>query len=516
LYTKPSGEPGRPRPASLVDSGVERARLLFPFDNTYARLPERFYVRLDPTPVSDPRLVIVNTELAESLGLNPDALASPEGVEVLAGNRVPEAAEPIALSYAGHQFGQFVPQLGDGRAILLGEVVGADGPRRDIQLKGAGRTPFSRGADGRAALGPVVREYIVSEAMAALGVPTTRTLAAVVTGEQVRRETVLPGAVLTRVATSHIRVGTFQYFAARGDIEALRALADYTISRHYAEAAEAERPYRALLDGVIARQAELVARWMLIGFIHGVMNTDNTSISGETIDYGPCAFMDTYDPATVFSSIDHLGRYAYGNQPLVAQWNLARFAEALLPVLGEDEESALALAREALASFGPRFEAAHLRGLRRKLGLLAEREGDAALIKDLLELMAANRADFTLTFRRLCDAAAGPEGDAAARSLFVDPTTYDPWAARWRRRLAEEPRSPEANRALMRTANPAFIPRNHLVEAALGAAVGRGDFRPFEKLLAVLSRPYEDGPDLERYAAPPGPEERVYQTFCGT
>ena len=292
---------------------------------------------------------------------------------------MPEGAEPIALAYAGHQFGQFVPQLGDGRAILLGEVVGRDGARRDIQLKGSGRTPFSRGGDGRAALGPVLREYVVSEAMAALGVPTTRALAAVTTGEAVLRETALPGAVLTRVAASHIRVGTFQYFAARGDAEAVRLLADYVIARHYPEAAGAEHPYRALLDAVVARQADLVARWLLVGFVHGVMNTDNTSIAGETIDYGPCAFMDAYDPATVFSSIDHLGRYAYGNQPRIAQWNLARLAEALLPLLGEDEDAALAAAREALAAFGPRFEAAYLGGLRRKLGLLTEREGDAAL-----------------------------------------------------------------------------------------------------------------------------------------
>ena len=312
--------------------------LRFPFDNSYARLPARLFARLDPTPVAAPRLVRLNAGLAASLGLDPEELASPEGVEVLAGNRVPEGASPIALAYAGHQFGHFVPQLGDGRAILLGEIVGRDGVRRDIQLKGSGRTPFSRGGDGRAALGPVLREYIVSEAMAALGVPTTRALAAVTTGQPVLRETMLPGAILTRVAASHIRVGTFQYIAAQGDTEALRRLADYVIARHYPEAATAEQPYRALLDAVVARQADLVARWLLIGFIHGVMNTDNTSIAGETIDYGPCAFMDAYDPATVFSSIDHLGRYAYGNQPNIAQWNLARFAETLLPLLAEDED----------------------------------------------------------------------------------------------------------------------------------------------------------------------------------
>ena len=488
----------------------------FPFDNTYARLPERFYARLDPTSVSAPRLVRVNAELAECLGLDPDGLASPEGMEILAGNRVPEGAEPIALAYAGHQFGQFVPQLGDGRAILLGEVVGRDGARRDIQLKGSGRTPFSRGGDGRAALGPVLREYIVSEAMAALGVPTTRALAAVTTGEAVLRETALPGAVLTRVAASHARVGTFQYFAARSDTEAVRLLADHVIGRHYPEAAAAEQPYRALLEAVVARQAELVARWLLVGFIHGVMNTDNASIAGETIDYGPCAFMDAYDPATVFSSIDHLGRYAYGNQPRIAQWNLARLAEALLPLLGADKDPALAAAQEALAAFGPRFEAAYLGGLRRKLGLIAACEGDTALVQDLLELMARSGADFTLTFRRLCDAAAGPEGDAAVRALFADAGTYDAWAARWRQRLMEDSREPAARGAAMRAVNPAFIPRNHLVEAALAAATERQDLGPFEELLEVVTRPYEDRPGLERYAWPPGPGERVHQTFCGT
>ena len=513
LDRAPSGEPGPP-PTDPEAAACAPVRL--PFDNTYARLPERLYARLDPTPVAAPRLVRLNEGLAEHLGLDPDWLAGPEGVELLAGNRVPEGAEPIALAYAGHQFGQFVPQLGDGRAILLGELVGRDGARRDIQLKGSGPTPFSRMGDGRAALGPVLREYVVSEAMAALGVPTTRALAAVTTGEAVRRERPLPGAVLTRVAASHLRVGTFEYFAARGDMEAVRLLADHAIARHYPEAAKAERPYRALLDAVVARQADLVARWLLIGFIHGVMNTDNTSIAGETIDYGPCAFLDAYDPAAVFSSIDHLGRYAYGNQPRIAQWNLARLAETLLPLLGEDDDSALASAREALAAFGPRFEAAHLGGLRRKLGLATERAGDAALAGDLLRLMAGNGADFTLTFRHLGDAAATGREDDAARALFADVGAYDAWAARWRRRLAEEPGEPEARRATMHAANPAYIPRNHLVEAALEAAVERRDLGPFEELLVVVARPYADRPGLERYAAPPGPEERVDRTFCGT
>jgi serine/tyrosine/threonine adenylyltransferase len=491
----------------------------FGFENTYARLPEHFYARLSPTPVAAPRLVKLNEELARKLGLDPSALASEQGVEILAGNRVAEGAEPLALAYAGHQFGGFVPRLGDGRANLLGEVVGRDGLRYDIQLKGSGPTPFSRGGDGRAALGPVLREYIVSEGMAALGVPTTRALAAVTTGERVLRETALPGAVLTRVAASHLRVGSFQYFAARGDTESTRILADYAIARHYPEAAQAQQPYLALLEGVIARQAKLVAQWLLLGFIHGVMNTDNTSISGETIDYGPCAFMEAYNPATVFSSIDHQGRYAYGNQPRAMLWNLARLAEAMLPILAqgtESEETAVAAANDALAAFEPQFESAHRAGLSRKLGLLTEREGDAALAEDLLEIMAANRADFTLTFRRLCDAAAGPEGDEGVRLLFANPEAYDSWVAGWRRRLEEESVSRQAQVAAMRSANPQFIPRNHLVEAALDAAVWRQDFKPFEELLEVVSHPFEDRPGLGQYSLPARPEECVLQTFCGT
>jgi len=487
-----------------------------PFDNSYARLPARFYAHVNPTPVATPRLIRVNAPLAERLGLDPAELASPEGVEILAGNRVPEGAEPAALAYAGHQFGGFLPQLGDGRAILLGEVLGRDGARRDIQLKGSGPTPFSRRGDGRAALGPVLREYLVSEAMAALGVPTTRALAAVTTGQKVVRETPLPGAVLTRVAASHIRVGTFQYFAAQGDADALRLLADHAVTRHYPEAAASPQPYRALLDGVIGRQAELVAQWLLIGFIHGVMNTDNTSVSGETIDYGPCAFMDAYDPATVYSSIDHAGRYAYGNQPRIMHWNLTRLAEAMLPLLDADEDAAMASAKDALAAFGPRFEAAYLGGLRHKAGLSTELDGDDALLQDLLVRMAANGADFTLTFRGLCAAATGPEGDAAVRALFADGGAYDDWAARWRERLAADPAAPDARAAAMRAVNPAVIPRNHLVEAVIDAALQRGDFGPFEDLLAALEHPYEDRPGSERFAARPEPAGHPYQTFCGT
>ncbi len=497
----------------------ERHALRFNFENTYAQLPERFYCRLDPTPVAAPRLVKVNVDLAQALGLDPDALASEQGVEILSGNRVAEGSQPLAIAYAGHQFGHFVPQLGDGRANLLGEMTARDGVRYDIQLKGSGPTPFSRDGDGRAALGPVLREYIVSEAMSALGVPTTRALAAVTTGERVLRERVLPGAVLTRIAASHLRVGTFEYFAAQRDTEGIRILADYAIARHYPDAARTKNPYRALLDAVIARQAKLVAQWMLFGFIHGVMNTDNTSISGETIDYGPCAFLEAYDPATVFSSIDHRGRYAYGNQSRVSLWNLARLAEALLPVLVQEEgseEAALASANEALADFPGVFEISRLAGMRRKLGLLTEREGDVALVQDLLGRMTTNRADFTLTFRRLCEAAADPVCDSGIRALFTDPGSYDSWSTAWRARLKQEPVSGEERAAAMRKVNPAFIPRNHLVEAALNAAVERQDFRPFEDLLEVVSRPYEDRPGSERYGMPASPEEIVTQTFCGT
>jgi serine/tyrosine/threonine adenylyltransferase len=487
----------------------------FPFQNTYAALPSGFFARVLPTPVASPRLIKLNRPLAKHLGLDPDRLASPEGTEILAGKLVPDGADPIAMAYAGHQFGHFVPQLGDGRAILLGEVIDADGIRRDIQLKGSGPTPFSRRGDGRAALGPVLREYIVSEAMAALGIPTTRSLAAVETGESVMRETPLPGAVLTRVASSHIRVGTFQYFAARGDTEGVRRLADHVIGRHYPELANADRPYHGLLAAVIARQAELVARWLLVGFIHGVMNTDNTSISGETIDYGPCAFMDHYDPATVFSSIDEQGRYAYANQPRIALWNLTRLAECLLPLFSDQQDKAVEEAQSTLGDFADLFSAAYQTGLRAKLGLFTARDDDRDLAQDLLNAMAQNQADFTLTFRHLADAALDP-GHDGVRRLFADPTAFDEWAVRWRQRTAEEPQSASERKTAMRAVNPAFIPRNHRVEAVIEAAVNRDDFAPFEELLAVLSKPYEDQPAFAAYADPPEPDQRVLQTFCGT
>src|SRR5882757_3112387 len=438
--------------------------LSLPFDNSYARLPERFYVRLAPTPVAEPRLVKLNTALAAELGLDAEAVASPQGVAILAGNRIAGGSEPIALAYAGHQFGHFVPQLGDGRAILLGEVIDKNGIRRDIQLKGSGPTPFSRRGDGRAALGPVLREYIVSEAMFALGIPTTRSLAAVITGEPVIRETVLPGAVLTRVAASHIRVGTFQFFAARRDTDAIRRLADHVIARHYPELLGAERPYHALLAGVVARQAELVARWLLVGFIHGVMNTDNSSISGETIDYGPCAFMDAYNPAQVFSSIDEQGRYAYANQPRIALWNLTRLAECLLPLFGEEQEKAVEQAQDILGAFPETFSKGYQAGLRRKIGLFTMRDGDEALIQDLLDAMAKNQADFTLTFRKLGDAAGDETAVADVRAQFMDPSAFDDWAKRWRERTAAEPQTAAERQAAMNTVNPIFIPRNHRVE----------------------------------------------------
>ncbi len=495
---------------------LEDMTVHFPFQNTYAALPANFFARVAPTPVASPRLIKLNRPLAIHLGLDPDLLDSPEGVEILAGKTLPSGADPIAMAYAGHQFGHFVPQLGDGRAILLGEVVDKDGARRDIQLKGSGPTPFSRRGDGRAALGPVLREYIVSEAMAALGIPTTRALAAVITGENVFRETPLPGAVLTRVAASHIRVGTFQYFAVRGDTEAVRRLADHVIERHYPDLVGSERPYHSLLTAVITRQADLVARWLLIGFIHGVMNTDNTSISGETIDYGPCAFMDSYDPATVFSSIDELGRYAYANQPRIALWNLTRLAECLVPLFSDDQDKAIAEAQSALAGFAERFNTTYKAGLRRKLGLFTEQDGDQALAQELLDAMARGRADFTLTFRRICEAAAEPTADQRVRELFTEPGLYDEWALRWRQRLNEEPQGATERRAAMELVNPAFIPRNHRVETVIKAAMDNGDYAPFETLLAVLSKPYEEQPGFAEYADPPQPHERVCQTFCGT
>lgn len=497
------------RPAYLLTMTIH-----FPFQNTYSALPANFFARVAPTPVAAPRLIKLNRPLAIQLGLDPDQLSTPEGAEILAGKRLPDGADPIAMAYAGHQFGNFVPQLGDGRAILLGEVIDRDGVRRDIQLKGSGPTPFSRRGDGRAALGPVLREYIVSEAMFAMGIPTTRSLAAVITGERVQRETVLPGAVLTRVASSHIRVGTFQFFAARGDTDGVRALADHVIARHYPDLKSAAQPYHALLAGVVARQAALVARWLLVGFIHGVMNTDNTSVSGETIDYGPCAFLDAYNPAQVFSSIDEMGRYAYANQPRIALWNLTRLAECLLPLLADDTDKAVEQAQVILGEFPEKFTAAYQAGLRAKVGLFTARDGDEALIQDLLDAMAKNAADFTLTFRQLGNAATDDAADV--RAQFTEPAAFDEWASRWRARLALEPQSAAERKAAMDAVNPAFIPRNHRIEAVIQAAVSSDDYAPFEELLTVLAKPFDDQPQYAAYAEPPLPEQRVTQTFCGT
>jgi uncharacterized protein YdiU (UPF0061 family) len=490
---------------------------LFAFDNSYARLPERFFARLPPTPVARPALVRLNESLALQLGLDPERLITAEGIEVLAGNRVPDGAEPLAMAYAGFQFGSWVPRLGDGRAILLGELIDRDGVRRDVQLKGSGPTPFSRNGDGRAGLGPVLREYIVSEAMAALGIPSTRSLAAVTTGERILRETHQPGAVLTRVAQSHIRVGTFQYFAGQRDQDALRLLADHVIARHYPDASHADNPILALLTLVIERQAALIAQWQLVGFIHGVMNTDNMSIAGETIDYGPCAFMDSYHPDTVYSSIDHRGRYAFANQPSIAHWNLVGLANALLPLIAADEATAVALGTEVIQTFPDRFEHFYRAGLQRKLGLSETLEGDAALAQDLLTRMAENGADFTLTFRGLIELADPSSGnDERVRGLFDDPAAFHQWALRWRGRFASEKRSSAERRNDMRSVSPAFIPRNHRVEEVVRAAVQESDFEPFERLMKVLASPYEDQPTQEHYAAPPRPDQVVRETFCGT
>ncbi|WP_309122017.1 protein adenylyltransferase SelO family protein [Paenibacillus sp.] len=478
------------------------------FDNSYARLPAAFYAKQPPVPVRSPEWVVLNEPLAEALGLNAQALRSAEGAETLAGNRVPDGADPLAQAYAGHQFGHFT-MLGDGRALLLGEQVDPQGERFDIQLKGSGRTPFSRGGDGRAALGPMLREYIISEAMHALGIPTTRSLAVVKTGQPVVREEELQGAVLTRVAASHLRVGTFQYAAGRGGAEELRALADYALQRHYPQIDDAcGNRYLALLQAVVERQAALVAKWQLVGFIHGVMNTDNMTISGETIDYGPCAFMDAYDPATVFSSIDRQGRYAYGNQPPIAAWNLARLAESLLPLLHDDEDEAVKLAEGAIAGFAGSFRREWLSGMRAKLGLLGEEAEDEALIEELLSLMQQVRADYTNTFLALTF-------DRGEEEALFGTAEFATWQEKRKARLERQPEGKDASIRLMRNSNPAVIPRNHRVEEALEAAAN-GDYSVMERLLRVLSTPYAHAPEQAAYAAPAARTARPYRTYCGT
>ena len=476
------------------------------FDNSYARLPDVFFSRVPPASPPAPDLVIFNRGLARALGLDPDAHDEAQLARWFSGAEPMPGVEPIAQAYAGHQFGGFA-MLGDGRALLLGEVIAPDGRRLDIQLKGSGRTPYSRGGDGKAALGPMLREFLISEAMFGLGLPTTRSLAVVLTGDRVARDRMLPGAVLTRVAASHLRVGTFQYAAALRDPAALRALVDYAVSRHAPEAARAERPALALFDAVMARQIELIADWMRVGFIHGVMNTDNMTISGETIDYGPCAFMDEYHPETVFSSIDHGGRYAFANQPRIAAWNLARLGEALLPLFADDTAGAVAIAQGRIDQFEPRFRAAWTAMMRRKLGLLNDTAEDSALADDMLAWMQADGADYTNTFRALAEGAtdAAPFDGAAARA----------WLARWRARRAAEGREAEAA-AVMGAANPAVIPRNHLVEAALNAAQDQGDMQPFNALLSVLAEPYAGRAGRDLYRAPPRADERIAATYCGT
>lgn len=509
-------------PESLLSHGIRwrflHLRVLkylmpFSFDNTYAQLPDAFFQRVDPTPVSAPSMIRLNHELAENLGINVAQLDTPDGVAILSGNQRAAGSEPLAMAYAGHQFGGFVPQLGDGRAILLGEVVGRDGVRRDIQLKGSGQTPFSRRGDGRSALGPVLREYIVSEAMATLGVPTTRALAAVVSGENVVREGLQAGGIFTRVAQSHLRIGTFQWFLARQDHENLKVLADYAIQRHYPEAQQDDNPYRALLQTVIQRQADLVAHWMQLGFIHGVMNTDNMTISGETIDYGPCAFLDNYHPAKRFSSIDHQGRYAFGNQGPIALWNLSRFAETLLPLLSDDEKSAIDIAQSALETFTDRHSEALQRRFTAKIGLgYRDSDDDWTLVTNLLSVMADGGADFTLLFRHLSDALQSGQDDVVC-GLFDNPETITPWLADWRTRLQSEDRDKAVQR--MRAANPVFIPRNHRIEEAIQAGY-EGNFELFHRLNDVLQHPFDEQPQAAEYEAAPAPEEVVQATFCGT
>ena len=487
------------------------------FDNSYARLPEPFFVRQDPAQVPDPSLICLNAGLAEKLGIDPEWLQSPSGIEMLAGNFVPQGAEPIAQAYSGHQFGGFSPQLGDGRAILLGEIIDTDGSRRDLQLKGSGRTPFSRGGDGKAALGPVIREYILSEAMAALGVPTTRALAAVTTGETILRpDGSHPGAIFTRVAASHIRVGTFQYFAARKDTDAVRQLADYTIARHYPEILSSIDPnnpanptatYAAFLKSVIASQAKLIAQWMSLGFIHGVMNTDNTAISGETIDYGPCAFMDAFHPDRVFSSIDVNGRYSWGNQANIGHWNLTRLAETLLPLLDDDQDQATEIAKAALDEYSNLFGREYMSRFRAKF-CLPDTAPDE-IIQHGLTLLADQQIDFTLFFRHLTRVAAGEEKETLA-SLFTDTAPYETWFSRWQTEA-----NPFELLTTMQASNPVLIPRNHRVEQAIQSA-STGDFAPFHRLNKALTTPYTDQLEFADLENPPTPEEIVNETFCGT
>ncbi len=492
-----------------------------PFDNQYIKLGDDFYVMTEPSPTKKPELIKFNNHLATELGLNNVELSPEDCAAIFSGNRIPAGAEPLAMAYAGHQFGSFNPQLGDGRAILLGELVSHSGIHLDMQLKGSGRTHYSRGGDGRAALGPVLREYLLSEAMAKLGVPTTRALAAVTTGEDVVREQMLPGAVITRIATSFVRVGTFQYFAANENIEAIKKLADHVIKRNFPEASQAENPYAALLAMIMDRQAALIAQWMQLGFIHGVMNTDNMSVAGETIDYGPCAFMDAYDHDQVYSSIDRGKRYAYSNQPSIGLWNLTRLAESLLPLLDEDTDTAVEIAKEILETYAASYQDYWLAGMRRKIGLLPEQEtdkdNDRALLENLFDIMASNKADFTLTFYYLSQLDSASTGqDHVVSALFNDPGQFDSWVVEWRKRLSKSTVDHADRQADMCSVNPVYIPRNHQVEAAIRAAEDHGDFSVFHELHELLQNPYELQEGKQSFMLPPKPDEVVQQTFCGT
>ncbi len=487
---------------------------LLHFESTYARDLQDLVLPWQAAEAPAPRLVSLNAELAAELGVDPEALRTPEGIGLLTGARIPAGVTPVAQVYAGHQFGNWSPRLGDGRALLLGEVIDVRGRRRDIHLKGSGRTPFARGGDGKAVVGPMLREHVISEAMHALGIPTTRALAVVATGEQVSRGMPQPGALLVRVAASHLRVGTFQYAFAGGDRALLRRLADHAIARHHPEALKAGDPYLGLFEAVVEAQASLLARWMHVGFVHGVMNTDNMTISGETIDYGPCAFVDAHDPRTVFSSIDQGGRYAFGNQPHLAQWNLARLAETLLPLIDADQDAAVAAATAVLEGYPDRYQAHFDAGMRAKLGLAEARDGDAELAGELLGLMAAQRADHTGTLRALSTAVRGNPGPLRGQVVDALPA-IDAWTSRWLQRLGAEGGEPDAVAAAMDRVNPAFVPRNHKVEEALTAATA-GDTGPFHRLLAVLADPFTDRPGLEAYGEPAPPEFGGYQTFCGT
>jgi len=490
--------------------------VLFNFDNSYSRLPKQFYKKVSPSKVPEPKLIKLNEELVEELGLDKNNLSSQNGVDALSGNRIPYGADPLAMAYAGHQFGSWVPELGDGRALLLGEIISPGGIRHDIQLKGSGPTPFSRMGDGKAPLGPILREYIISESMHSLGIPTTRALSAIITGETINRELPMPGAILTRVSKSHVRIGTFEYFFARNETDNLRSLADYIINRHYPKALESSNPYKQLLFLVTMKQAELVAKWMLYGFIHGVMNTDNMQIAGETIDYGPCAFLDTYDPKKVFSSIDHGGRYSFENQPIIAHWNLACFAQSIFSLLDPSKDSAHKQAKEIIDMFPTIYQEKLNSGILKKLGLSIEIHDDIKLAKDLLHIMAEGKADFTLTFRRLCEVSStSSELDGPVRILFEIPKLFDKWAKGWRKRLLLENISEQERKRKMEAINPEFIPRNHIVNEAIQNALDQ-DFNLFELILRICKQPFKSQPEYRKFMDPPLTHQEIHQTFCGT